>query len=235
MNNSEQPVIAVIGLGLLGASLGMALRGGAYRRSGWTRRPNIRRWALDCDVLDETCDDIESVLNRADLTLIALPIPEILHYLKQYAHAWRPGTVVTDLGSVKSCVMEAAAEHLAPRGVHFVGSHPMAGTEKSGPESAFPELYGNADVFVCPFPDSPAFAVEPGRGVVAVDRHAHHPDRREAARRSGRTHQPCAAYRRIVAGAFGAGSAGCADPRRAVRRVCDRFSGHKAASHRATR
>ncbi|MGN1366675.1 MAG: prephenate dehydrogenase/arogenate dehydrogenase family protein, partial [Victivallis vadensis] len=114
MNNSEQPVIAVIGLGLLGASLGMALRGGAYRRSGWTRRPNIRRWALDCDVLDETCDDIESVLNRADLTLIALPIPEILHYLKQYAHAWRPGTVVTDLGSVKSCVMEAAAEHLAP-------------------------------------------------------------------------------------------------------------------------
>ena len=160
MNNSEQPVMAVIGLCLLVSSLGMALRGGAYRRSGWTRRPNIRRWALDCDVLDETCDDIESVLNRADLTLIALPIPEILHYLKQYAHAWRPGTVVTDLGSVKSCVMEAAAEHLAPRGVHFVGSHPMAGTEKSGPESAFPELYGNADVFVCPFPDSPAFAVE---------------------------------------------------------------------------
>lgn len=160
MNKSEQPVIAVIGLGMLGASLGMALRGGVYRRSGWTRRPNIRRWALDCDVLDETCDDIETVLGRADLTLIALPIPEILNCLRRYAHVWRPGAVVTDLGSVKSCVMEAAAEHLIPRGVHFVGSHPMAGTEKSGPESAFPELYCNADVFVCPFADSPVFAVE---------------------------------------------------------------------------
>ncbi len=160
MNQPQQPSIAVIGLGLLGASLGMALRGGACRRIGWTRRANIRRWALDCDVLDATDDDVETVLQEADLTLIALPIPEIISFLRRHAGAWRPGTVVSDLGSVKSGVMAAARESLTGRGVHFVGGHPMAGTEKSGPESAFPELYANADVFVCPFPDSPEFAVE---------------------------------------------------------------------------
>lgn len=160
MNISEKPVISIIGLGLLGTSLGMALRGGGYFRLGWTRRPEIRRWAIDHDVLDETCDTIEEVLNRADLTVLALPIPEISNYIEKYAQFWRSGAVVTDLGSVKSCIMSSAAKHLIPRGVHFIGSHPMAGNEKSGPESAIPGLYNNADVFLCSLPDSPTEPLE---------------------------------------------------------------------------
>ena len=159
MNHPGQLRVAIVGLGLLGASLGMEMRGGPYRRLGWTRRSNIRRWALDCDVIDETCDDLGELLSQADLTLLALPIPGIVEYLERYAGFWRPGAVVSDLGSVKSEVMTAARKFLTPRGVHFVGGHPMAGTEKSGPESAFPELYVNADVFLCPFSDSPEEAV----------------------------------------------------------------------------
>ncbi len=159
MNQINVNSVAIIGFGLLGASLGMALRGGNYHRMGWTRRAEIRRWAIDCDVIDETADSIEEVIGRADLTLIALPLPQIEAYLQKYAGAFRPGSVVTDLGSCKMRVMEAGKK-LAPHGVYFVGGHPMAGTEKSGPESAFPELYENADVFVCPYDDSPGEAVE---------------------------------------------------------------------------
>ncbi len=157
--NRSLPTVAIVGLGLLGASLGMALRGGPFRRLGWTRRPNIRRWAIDCDVIDETADDLDRLLGEADLTVFALPVPEIVAFLGRHAEAWKPGAVVTDMGSVKSGVMAAGAP-LAARGVHFVGGHPMAGTEKSGPESAFPELYANADVFICPAGDSPESAVE---------------------------------------------------------------------------
>ncbi len=159
MTQTQQTTVAIVGLGLLGTSLGMAMRGGSFRRLGWTRRANIRRWAIDCDVIDETADDPAEVLAKADLTLIALPIPQIVSFLREHAAEWRPGAIVSDLGSVKLPVMRAAREALSSRGVLFVGGHPMAGTEKSGPESAFPELYANADVFLCPFDDTPEPAV----------------------------------------------------------------------------
>ncbi|MBO5307801.1 MAG: prephenate dehydrogenase/arogenate dehydrogenase family protein, partial [Lentisphaeria bacterium] len=147
--------VAIIGLGLLGASLGMALRGKGVRRLGWTRRENIRRWAMDCDVIDETAETLPEILAGADIVIFAMPVPAIIRTIEEFAADFRPGSIVTDLGSVKSGVMAAGRTHLLPRGVHFIGGHPMAGTEKSGPESAFPTLYDNADVFLCPFPETP--------------------------------------------------------------------------------
>ncbi len=140
--------VAIIGLGLLGASLGMALREGKYRRLGWSRRPEINRWALENNVADEASDDLECIIGKADITIICLPVPLIKEYIVKYAGAWRPGSVVTDIGSVKQVIVECGEKYLEPRGVHFVGSHPMAGTEKSGPEAAFPSLYDNAEAFV---------------------------------------------------------------------------------------
>jgi len=142
--------IAIIGLGLLGTSLGMALRGRKeYRRLGWTRRAEVTEWALAHDVIDET-GSLPEVLAAADLTVLCLPIPRIIEFLRVHAHEWKQGAVVTDIGSVKSCIETAAGEALAPHGVRFVGSHPMAGTEYSGPEAAFPTLYDNAETFICP-------------------------------------------------------------------------------------
>ncbi len=155
MADGSRPTVAIIGFGLLGASLGMALRGGPYRRTGWTRREEIRRWAVDCDVVDESVADAGAVLRGADLTILAMPVPGSMAFLREHRNAWRPGAVVTDLGSVKMEIMAAAREALTPLGVHFVGGHPMAGTEKSGPYAAFPELYANADVFITPYADSP--------------------------------------------------------------------------------
>ena len=157
MNKTEN--IAIIGLGLLGASLGMALRGGAYRRLGWTRRGEVRSWALENDVIDETCDDIKEVLAKADLTILCLPIPRIMEYLETYADCWKPGAVVSDIGSVKEVIVNCGEKFLTPNGVHFVGGHPMAGTENSGPDAAFKELYAKAEVFVTKTPDSSADAI----------------------------------------------------------------------------
>lgn len=158
MDRFQNGTVAIVGLGLLGASLGMALRGKGWRRTGWTRRESVRRWAVENDVLDAGPDSLEETLRQADLTFFALPLPQIEEHLTDCADFFRPGSVVSDLGSCKSAVMRAAL-CLKPRGVFFVGSHPMAGTEKSGPEAAFPELYSNADVFICPYEDSPEEAV----------------------------------------------------------------------------
>ena len=218
MDQPRNTVVAIIGLGLLGASLGMALRGGAYRRIGWTRRESIRRWAVDCDVLDECGDSLEETLGKADLTLFALPLPEIEHYLMTYASCFRPGSVVSDLGSCKSGVMKAAL-CLRPYGVHFIGGHPMAGTEKSGPESAFPTLYRNADVFVCPYEDSPEDAV---RMVEALWQSVG----TRTSRRSCRPYEPCAAHPGVGAGAFDSRFAGREDEARTVPRLRDRLPRH---------
>lgn len=140
--------IAIIGFGLLGASLGMALRGKGYHRLGWTRRSEVRNWALENDVIDETFDDIKEVLAKADLTILCLPIPRIMEYIETYADCWKTGAVVSDIGSVKEVIVNCGEKFLAPLGVNFVGGHPMAGTEKNGPDAASEKLYAKAEVFV---------------------------------------------------------------------------------------
>lgn len=150
MTPPAQKTLAIAGLGLLGTSLGMALRGSCYRRLGWARKAEVRDWVLAHDGADEVCGDLETFLKRADLVILCLPIPVICDTLERYAGVFRPGSVVTDIGSDKSVIVATGERFLEPRGVHFVGSHPMAGTEKSGCSAAFPELYHNAEVFVTP-------------------------------------------------------------------------------------
>ncbi len=140
--------IAIIGLGLLGASLGMALRCRAYHRLGWTRRSEVRDWALENNVIDETCEDIKDLLAKADLTILCLPIPRIMEYIETYADCWKPGEIVSYFGSVKGIFFNCGEKFLTPHVVNFVGGHPMAGTENSGPDAAFEKLYLNAEVFV---------------------------------------------------------------------------------------
>jgi len=147
--NAEQK-IAIIGLGLLGGSFGMALKGKGFHRIGWARRPEVRAAALAADALDEVCGTAEEAVAKADITVLALPIPQILRYLELCAPHFRPGSLVTDMGSVKGVICRKAEEVLTPRGIVFTGSHPMAGTEKSGFDNAFPELYNNADAFLTP-------------------------------------------------------------------------------------
>ena len=151
---------AIIGLGLLGASLGLALKKSNVKRLGWDRKASVRSWCLDNDVVDYVHDDLTEILQQADLTILCLPIPVIKSFLHDYAEFFKKGSIVTDIGSDKGVIVSAGERLLAPHGVHFIGSHPMAGTEKNGCDSAFAELYDNAEIFVTHTPDSDLQALE---------------------------------------------------------------------------
>ncbi|OQA85116.1 MAG: T-protein [Lentisphaerae bacterium ADurb.Bin242] len=142
--------IAVIGLGMLGTSLCAALGGKGYERRVWSRRPEVGKWALENGIADHICGSVEEALEESDIAILCLPIPTILEFIKEYAPFMKK-TLVTDIGSVKGCIEKAALEN----GIRFVGSHPMAGTEKSGPEAMVPDIYENASVFVVPSAASP--------------------------------------------------------------------------------
>ena len=145
---SEDTEIAIIGLGLLGASLGMALKNSPVKRLGWARRSETRAWCLEHDVIDSTSDDVKDIIARADITVLCLPVPAITEFVIRYASHFKPGSIVTDIGSDKGIIVTAGEAALQPCNVHFVGSHPMAGTEKNGCQAAFAELYDNAEIFV---------------------------------------------------------------------------------------
>lgn len=139
--------IGIIGVGMLGASLAASLPEERYRRIGWARRKEVGAWAVKNGVLDSFCGSVEELLKESDVAVICLPVPTIIEYIQKYAPAMKEeNVIVTDIGSVKGCIEKAALS----AGIRFVGSHPMAGTEKSGPEAMVPGIYGNATVFTVP-------------------------------------------------------------------------------------
>lgn len=155
--SSGPPTIAIVGTGLIGASLGLALR----RRQpdltvlGADAHPAHADEALRRGALTGT-GSASDVLAAADLAVLAAPLDALPALLDLAAAHARPGALVTDVGSVKGVVQEAAA--ILPDAVRFVGGHPMAGAAVGGPEHADPLLFENAVWVLCPPPDAPALA-----------------------------------------------------------------------------
>jgi prephenate dehydrogenase len=151
--------VAIAGLGLLGASLGLRLRQcvPGMRILGYARREASVQAAIERGMIDSGSTDPADVLPEADLTILCIPVNAIIHFARANAHLWRPGAVVTDVGSVKGEIVDGVRPVLNERGVHFIGSHPMAGSEKAGLEYAKADLYDGAVVFVTPVAgDDPA-------------------------------------------------------------------------------
>ncbi|MEM4247989.1 MAG: prephenate dehydrogenase/arogenate dehydrogenase family protein [Candidatus Nanoarchaeia archaeon] len=142
--------VAIIGLGLLGTSLGLALKNSGYWRSGWSRKVSSRKEALNMQAVDEIFESPAGALKEADISVICLPIPQIISFCIENAEAFKKSSVVTDVGSVKECIVKKVSPVLAERNVQFVGSHPMAGSEKSGANAARFDLYCGATVFITP-------------------------------------------------------------------------------------
>jgi prephenate dehydrogenase len=142
--------VAIIGCGLLGASLGLALkaRGLAGRVLGIGRNQSTLDRAVEVGAIAAAAD--------ASLIVIATPIAKAVAMLEDLKAVASPGSVITDVGSTKRAICERAAQ-LWPEQRPFVGAHPMAGSEKSGPEHARATLYDGAVCFVEDLPGSPAF------------------------------------------------------------------------------
>ena len=152
--------IAILGVGLLGGSIGLALRsaGFAGMRVGIARRASTLRRARQFDAVDETTTDPARGVTGAELVILCTPVGQFERVLRAIAPALRPGCIVTDVGSTKAEVV-ALAERILPKTVHFIGSHPMAGSEKTGVEFSRADLYQRALCLVTPTPRSAPSAV----------------------------------------------------------------------------
>jgi prephenate dehydrogenase len=142
--------VAVLGLGLMGGSLALALRRPAYgwRVRGWGRRAETRALALQLGALDEAVDSPAEAVRGAALVVLCAPVRGIPDLAAACRPGLEPGAVVTDVGSTKVWIEAECARALDGSGAVFVGSHPMAGSEQAGLDIARADLYDGATVAV---------------------------------------------------------------------------------------
>ena len=157
---TKEPCISILGLGLMGASLAMALRkrGYAGRLVAYARKEETRTEALSRGIVDEAFDDPDAAVKSASLIVLCAPIRACADLAADIAPLLQPGTVVTDVGSTKGWMCRQMAGIL-PSGV-FVGSHPIAGSEKQGLQAASADLYEKALTVVTSHLDVPEEAAE---------------------------------------------------------------------------
>lgn len=145
--------LAIIGVGLIGGSLARILRekGAVGEIIGIGRGEANLRKAVELGVIDRYSLDSVAGVEGADVVFLATPVCSIPSITAEIAPHLAPGCVVTDGGSVKEEIV-SACEPLMPNGVHFVGGHPIAGTEHSGVEASFSSLYVGKRCIVTPTP-----------------------------------------------------------------------------------
>ena len=152
--------VALIGIGLIGSSLARVLRRDMpeTRIVACARRAETLDAVRRLNLADETTDDPAAAVVGADLVVLATPLSAYREVTLRIAPSLRQGAIVTDVGSVKEQVIKDV-KPLIPEGVHFVPGHPVAGTEHSGPESGFAELFRDRWCILTPLPDTAPEAV----------------------------------------------------------------------------
>jgi prephenate dehydrogenase len=137
--------LSIIGVGLLGGSIGLAVRERVKgcRILGYGHRAETLKRAVEVGAVDEGYTELGRAVNGADLIILCTPVGLFGQVLTNASGLLKEGAIVTDVGSTKASVVRQAAEIL-PAGVRFVGSHPMAGSEKRGVEFARADLFQNA-------------------------------------------------------------------------------------------
>lgn len=155
------PRLTIIGVGLIGGSLSLALKeaGVVGEVIGCGRgKPNLEK-ALELGIIDSYTRDPLEAVKDADVVFLATPVSTLAAVTKEMLPALKPGAIITDGGSVKGEVARAI-EPLLPKEIHFVPGHPIAGTEKSGAEAAFPTLYRGKRCILTPTENTDAQALE---------------------------------------------------------------------------
>lgn len=153
--------ITLAGIGLLGGSLGLAIkqRGLAKKVDGLVRRSAS---IAECDrlgVVDHATRDPLRAVENADLVVLCTPLARMREVLQQMLPALKLNAIITDVGSAKASVVHELEPLVAGAGGHFVGSHPLAGAERMGPGAARPDLFVNAVCVITPTPQSSPEAV----------------------------------------------------------------------------
>jgi len=164
MTSANEPMfgkIALVGIGLIGSSLArvIAREGLAGHVAISTRSAATLARAEELKLGDSYTTDAAEAVRDADLVIVSVPVGSSGAVAKEIASALKPGAIVTDVGSTKRSVIDQMAPHM-PAGVHFIPGHPLAGTEKSGPDSGFAELFENRWCIFTPPPGTDPAALE---------------------------------------------------------------------------
>ena len=151
--------IAVVGLGLIGGSICKALKANTfYHIMGMDKDPEVTEKALETGAIDEiiTVDK----LGEANLTIVALYPVAIVDFIKENADKFRKGSIVMDICGVKGYIVNNCTPILDEKGVIFIGTHPMAGTEHSGFDYSTADLFNGASFIITPTENTPQIAVD---------------------------------------------------------------------------
>lgn len=153
--------VTLIGVGLIGSSLAHAIRRGnlARRVVAGVRPGNAAETLKRIKITDAVVEDVALSVIDADLVILCTPVGTYGEIAEKIAPNLKPGCIVSDVGSVKEMVVKAVAPHI-PKDVHFVPAHPVAGTEQSGPEAGFADLFDNRWSILTPLPDCDPVAIQ---------------------------------------------------------------------------
>ena len=153
--------VTIIGVGLLGGSIGLAVKRRRLARdvAGFVRRPASSKDCERVGALDYATTDLLAAVSGADLVILCTPISQMRSRVVEMLPALKRGAIVTDVGSVKASVVRELETLIQSAGAHFIGSHPMAGAERTGVGAARADLFVNAVCVVTPSKKSNAAAV----------------------------------------------------------------------------
>ena len=153
--------IALIGIGLIGSSIARDVKelGLASEVVISTRSPETLRRAEELQLGTSYVASAADAVKGADLVVVSVPVGASEEVARQIASRLKPGAIVTDVGSTKASVIAQMAPHI-PDGVHFIPGHPLAGTEKSGPDAGFAGLFQGRWCIFTPLPDTDDTALE---------------------------------------------------------------------------
>jgi cyclohexadieny/prephenate dehydrogenase len=151
--------VAIIGLGLLGGSIGLAVRDRApdITTTGYDRDAAVRAAAAQRGLVNAVCDTAEAAVRGADLVILCVPVGAMEAAAQAIAPALAPHAIISDVGSSKQAVAETLAAALP--GACIIPAHPVAGTEQSGPEAGFATLFANRWCIITPPENADAAAV----------------------------------------------------------------------------
>ena len=149
--------VAILGLGLIGGSLGLALRqvdSEQVEVTGFARRAITGELALQMGAVDILADTPQAAVQDADFVFLCTPVLQMLPMAETVLPAMKPGAVLTDVGSTKGWFIKKIRSLLPPH-IHYIGGHPMAGRERSGMEAAQADLFRDKWFIFTPLPDTP--------------------------------------------------------------------------------
>jgi cyclohexadieny/prephenate dehydrogenase len=153
--------IAIVGLGLIGSSIARAARAQGAVRSivATARSPQTRKRVVELGIADKVVETNAEAVEGADLVIVCVPVGVCGAVAKEIGPHLAAGATISDVGSVKGSIVRDMGPHL-PKTVHFVPAHPVAGTEHSGPDAGFAELFMNRWCILTPPQGTDAQAVD---------------------------------------------------------------------------